>query len=140
MEGDQGIVTTLRGHKINMHELRNKAKQPLVQGDQKDKLPPQKQPEIQPTVQGFMPSMEGVARPQTKKPIPPEIVKAEQIVENDQPTAADFTGVIVDKPRRLKERPDNVEEAANAALSEIIGDLEAQKKDVAPLKSRRSLK
>ena len=137
---DEGIVKTLRGHSLNMHELRNKAKQPLSQGDSRDKLPPQKQPEIQPTVQGFMPSMEGVARPQTKKPTPPEIVKAAQIVENDQPTAADFTGVIVDSPRRLKERPADAEEAANAALSEIIGDLEAQKKDVAPLKPRRSLK
>jgi hypothetical protein len=138
---DQGIVTTLRGQKINMHELRNKAKQPFLPVvDHKDKVQPQKQPPRQPNIHGFMPSMNGVARPQTAQVKPVEIVRAEQKVAEEQPTPADFTGVVINSTRRLKERPADVEAAANDALNEIIGDLEKYKKDVEPIKPRRGAK
>lgn len=119
---DPGIVTTARGGKLNMHELRMKAKRPMSMGDQKDKVPARHEPVRQLNINGFMPSMAGVVRPNQPQNIPTETV--DEMPEDENPSIADLTGIIIDTPKHLKEKPENAANAANDALKGIIQDLE----------------
>lgn len=141
---DQHTVRTARGGFVNMMELRNKAKRPLVMGDQKDKIEPQKQPPKQVNIQGFMPSMAGVVQPPlAEKPAEKERVVYEAVPEEDEQTMADVTGIIVDRPKFLKEKPGDPLEAADSTLKGIMGELAQYRQrkveqDVKPTKRQKS--
>lgn len=119
---DPGIVTTARGGKLNMHELRMRAKRPMSMGDQKDKVQPRREPVRQLNIIGFMPSMAGVTRPNQPQNIPAEIIT--EMSEDENPSIADLTGIIIDTPKHLKAKPGDAATAANDALKGIIQDLE----------------
>lgn len=122
---DQGIVTTARGAKLSMHELRMKAMRPLNSNfDQKDKIQPRKEPPRQVNINGFMPSMVGVT---ARAPAPGVVQSATVEDDEDAPSMADLTGVIVDTPKHLKERPTDAAAAANDALKGIMQDLDQYK-------------
>lgn len=121
---DPGHVMTARGYLLNMDQLRVKSRRPLIDNvDHKDKVQPQKRPVKQLNMRGFMPSSEGVAPPAFSyqaraQPVLP------RVVEPDSTSLADLTGVTVDSPRHLREKPANSVEAADSTLREIMGELD----------------
>lgn len=125
----KGMVTTARGQVINMDALKEASSRPLSSPNKHDikKAKAPKQTKAL-NVRGYMPA-QGSAKP----PELPEEIK-ETLAERkktDSPvtktkTMADLTGVRVDKPKRIKSRPENPEQASNEVLSEILNDLEGQ--------------
>lgn len=112
----RGVVITARGERLSMDELIMRSQKPKSQeGDMKDTVPSRKAPPRQLNMRGFVPSAVGV---------PAQI--GTQRVEIVKPAAsiADFTGIKIDTPKRLKSRPQDTEEATNEALREIMTDLE----------------
>src|ERR1700733_8065582 len=110
-----GFVTTARGFRLNMGELKMRQKAPMnMVGDKKDKVEKMQRPVRQINVQGYMPSMEGVVRPQAimaetaavGAPAPPGAPPRDEY----QPSMADFTGIIVENSGG--ERPDSAADAA----------------------------
>src|SRR5579863_9424107 len=147
MAGDPGIVKTMRGANLSMHELRLKSKKPLVSSaDAKDKVSIRQMPPKQLNVVGFMPSMDGVAKSvQSTETVPVERLRpmrpigGREVMEEDATTMADLTGIIVDKPQQLKERPANPDAHVDETFAEIMGELHQQKERVGiPPRSEQS--
>lgn len=137
MAGDPGIIRTMRGANLNMYELRMKSKKPLSQqGDLKDKVATRQMPPKQLSVVGFMPSMEGIAAPIQSTETAPERLRpmrpmgGKEILDEDETTMADLTGIIVDKPRQLKERPSDPNAVVDKRFEEIMGELHDQREKV----------
>ncbi|SRR5258708_5870238 len=95
---DPGHVRTMRGAILNMPELRLKSKKPEQSNvDHKDKIQLRKEPPKVNNIRGFIPSMEGVAVRSGSRH-EKVAAKIEALPEEDKPTLADMTGVIVDRP------------------------------------------
>jgi hypothetical protein len=133
---DPGLVRTMRGSIISMPELRSKSKRPIANNvDQKDKIQVKKTPAITNNIRGFVPSMDGVVMRSGSKR---ELNRRAEIaaIEEDKPTMADMTGVIVDK--RPPQRPDDTMAAADEILKDIIGQIPPGRKlDDAPRRRSR---
>jgi hypothetical protein len=80
----------------------------------KDTVSLRKPPPRQLNMRGFVPSAGGV----------PTQIRTEAAEPKQQPSIADFTGIKVESPKRLKARPEDPQAAANEALREIMTDLE----------------
>jgi hypothetical protein len=110
-----GTVLTAKGVRLNMDELMMKARRPMkLVGDQKDTIKSAPRPAAQSRVRGFVPSAQGVPDP---------IVQVVETVQDDGPSMADYTGLTVDNPRSLKEKPVDSMAVATDTLQEIMGDL-----------------
>ena len=127
-----GQVTTARGEVINMDELkRNANKRPMTAEEKaamKDEVKPRKRPKKAINVRGNMP-VKGEAKapePKPKKEPKPAPVEEKEFDKNpDGKTVADYTGIKVDKPVRLKGKVENPVEEADNTLNDIMGELEA---------------
>jgi hypothetical protein len=131
---DAGIVRTMRGGFLNMHELRTKSKKPLTKTDNKDTVTLRKVPPKQLNVVGFVPSMTGVAKP-VQPDVSEENIRAMRPISgntngDDNPSIADFTGVVIDKPKFLKEKPENLEDVVTDTYKEIMGELKKHQETV----------
>lgn len=127
-------VITARGERLNMAELKLKARRPIMPPEVASTVKPQQQPPRQANIRGFMPSMEGVTRR-----IGPNTTKGSTPVQ-DGPSIADYTGVTVDHFKHLEARPEDALSAANQTLTEIITDLQTQTPPPPepPVKGRRT--
>ena len=138
-----GFYTTARGEVINMDDLQQKAKQPLVQKAQpKSTVKKRDYNERKPlNVRGFQPA-QGVAKLQTMPDDVAKEVEKSRIIPEEQPqpssfnesgeveTLEDMTGVkvratpeAVARAKARIEKDIGVEEASQASLNEILGDL-----------------
>ena len=132
-----GQVTTARGDVINMDELkRNANKRPLTAEEKaamKDEVKPRKRPKKAINVRGNMPSRgEAALDHQDRRghaKMQEETAPVEEEKEFDKnpegKSVADFTGIKVDKPTRLKGKVENPVEEADNTLNDIMGELEA---------------
>lgn len=120
-------VVTQKGRRLNMDELKRQARKPLRSTvDAKDIVKGQKLPPRVMSSRGFVPSARGLERTVITPVVEPE---------TEGPSIADFTGVTIDDPHRLKRKPDNAMDAANATLNGIISDLQQY---ASPKRSRKA--
>jgi hypothetical protein len=110
------IVRTARGRNLDIDDLKLRQRKPMNKLDMKDKIEKMQRPTHQPTIHGHMPSMEGVMQPTA--------VIVESIQQEDEPSIADFTGIVVEGSG---ERPENLPDATTT-LNTIIGNLEQMRK------------
>lgn len=123
---DPGHIRTMRGSILNMNELRNKSKKPINSNvDQKDKIQVRKDPPRANNTRGFVPSMEGVTM-RSGSLQEKAIARVEALPDEDKPTMADLTGVIVDRPGRAK--TEDPMAAADEVLKGIIDSIPAGRK------------
>ena len=127
-----GQVTTARGDVINMDELkRRQTQRPLTAEEKaamKDEVKPRKRPKKAINVRGNMPKRGEAEAPtsKTKRAPAPAPVEEKEFDKNpDGKTVADYTGIKVDKPVRLKGKVENPVEEADNTLNDIMGELEA---------------
>lgn len=129
-----GYVTTARGESLNMDQLiREQTRRPLTDAEKaslKSEIKPTKRPRNPINVRGHMPSSGQEKVPDVqhsaKKPRSPEHpTRSDSRPGGDVKTIADFTGIKVKKPVRLKEKPENAEKASQEILGDIMDELEA---------------
>ena len=142
----KGMVTTARGQIINMDALIESSRRPLSSNKKNDikQNTPKKEKPL--NMRGYIPS-QGKATPPE---LPEEMKKAlaarqENSSKSNNPlykeqTLADQTGVKIDKPKRLKSKPSNPEQASNEVLSEIMNDLEGQGSEKRTTESNSSVR
>jgi hypothetical protein len=118
-----GTVITAKGKKLDFAKLVMKARQPIAQvGDPRDNsVVRQTPPPVQLNVRGHMPSHANI------KPPVATAVPAVAVKPHETRSLADYTGVKIDEPKHLRERPENPMATANEALAEIMTDLEKYK-------------
>lgn len=128
----KGMVTTARGQVINMDALKESSTRPLASPNKND-IKKNKHKEAKPlNVRGYMPAQGKATPPELPQEIKDTLEARSRLSERSNSmqkkiqTMADITGVKVDKPKRLRSRPSNPEQASNEVLSEILNDLEGQ--------------
>lgn len=127
-----GHVTTARGEVLDMEELKRKANQKPLSAEQKaamkDEVKPQKRVRKAINVRGNMPMRGEEKAPVAEKPkAAPAPVAAAPPVHDKNPegkSVADFTGITVDKPVRLKGKVEDPIATADNALGDIMDELE----------------
>jgi len=120
---DPGHVRTMRGTILNMAELRIKSKKPVQSNvDQKDKVQIWKEPSKSNNIRGFVPSMDGV---DVRSGSRHEKVAAqiEAMPEEDRPTMADMTGVVVERPLPGQSKSEDPLATAGEVLKDIIDNI-----------------
>lgn len=118
---DPGHVRSMRGLIVNMHELRTKAKRPIQLVDAKDKVHLRHEPVKTKNIRGFVPSLEGVSvRSGSKQEKSAREIPV--VLEEDLPTMADMTGVIIEKRPGIK-KPEDSTVAAQEILASIIDNI-----------------
>ena len=133
----QGWVTTARGEALDLDALKNAANLPIAKAKQTKTTVKKKKFDRPPiNMRGHMPA-QGVHKPELKaveERIDPETLPQKSSVADDGvvTTEADITGVKVKPTKTAVERakaraqggnPAPVEEVANEALGDILGDL-----------------
>lgn len=128
-----GHVTTARGEVLDMEELKRKANQKPLSAEQKaamkDEVKPQKRVRKAINVRGNMPMRGEEKAPVAEKPKAAHApVAAPEPKPHDKnpegKSIADFTGIKVDKPVKLKGKVEDPVAAADDALGDIMGELE----------------
>lgn len=128
-----GYVTTARGEILNMDQLiREQTKRPLTKAERdslKSEIKPTKRPRTPINVRGHMPLSGAEKAPQVQpaaaKAVPEHPTMSSSGSSETDKTLADFTSIKVDKPMRLKEKPESAGQASQEILSDIMKELEA---------------
>ena len=121
MQG-QGIITTARGHKLNVNELKAKATRRTVSptGTITVREPPKPKPL---NLRGHQPEMLTQPSPNAQAGMRGEPI-SQPVDAKEVPSQADFTRMVVkDSPNRKKSTD------ANAVLDDILGDLQKTTKN-----------
>lgn len=126
-----GWVFTARGQPLNLDELISRQKKPVNQADLKGTVKKQVKPQRMPVnVRGFQPARTDTASPDAPVIAIAEEAQAPQEIKNTR-SIADMTGVTVDAPRYMKNKgkAKNLNEVTDAALSEVLHEIEAVAKN-----------
>ncbi len=130
-----GTVVTAKGKRLDFAELVRYLRRPIQPVADPTATVTRQQPlakEIR--ARGHIPTLNGVSKPVVAAVVPPPEAaapKPTRVVENR--SLADYTGVTIDEPKHLKERPENPVQSANEALAQILSSDQRRSRDPAKM-------